>query len=248
MPNQQPKKAIHAGHRDRMRKKFIANSGHGLSDHELLELLLYHSIPRMNTNDISHYLIDELGSLGSVMNADPHRIESVRGAGPATALMLSLIKEINRRVALEKYDMNRFVADSLTKVGNFFMDYYRGREEEELCALFLDNSLRLIELRSVSKGSVNSTCVDVKSITKHAMNINATNVIIAHNHPHGVASPSSYDRQLSLSLDASLKAVEITLIDHMIVSDLGYTPTLHTRALDPTQGGDKRIFKYFFDN
>ncbi len=241
-------KSPHTGHRDRLRQRFLVNNGKDFSDHELLELLLFYVIPRMNTNEIAHRLIDEFGSLRNVCNADPARIEKVLGAGKATATFISILFTIRKRIDLERYDMDKFIANSLSKVGNFLVNYYKDKPYEEICVMFLDNSFKLLEFKSVSTGSVNSASVDIKSLVRHAVMLDSTNVIISHNHPYGNTSPSSYDRNLSFQLEAALRTVNISLVEHIIVSELAYSPTLHTRMTNAGRVTEITKYKYFYDN
>ncbi len=238
----------HAGHRDRLKKRFLVNNGKDFSDHELLELLLFYVLPRVNTNEIAHRLIDEFGSLRNLCNADPARIEKVEGAGKATATFISVLSTVRKRIDLERYDMDKFIANSLSKVGNFLVDYYKDKPCEEVCAMFLDSSFKLLEFKSISTGSVNSASVDIKSIVKHAVMLDSTNVIISHNHPYGNTSPSSYDRNLSIQLEAALRTVSIGLVEHIIVSELAYSPTLHARMTSSGRVAEISKYKYFYDN
>ena len=109
--------SLHRGHRERMRKRFLAGGGKDLEDHELLELLLYYVIPRSDTNKLAHNLLREFGTLRDVMNADPARIEQVVGAGKATSTFISLLFAVKKRTDTQKYSKTRFVADTLGAVG-----------------------------------------------------------------------------------------------------------------------------------
>ena len=223
---------LHTGHRERLRQRFSVNRGKDFSDHELLEMLLFYTIPRLDTNELAHKLINKFGSLSAVINADPEKLKSVPGIGNASATFFELLFVIKKRIDLEKYKNDDFIADSLSLVGAFLLDYYKGRYEEEFCAMLLDNGLKLIEFWSISKGSVNSTSVDVRSIAKHALTKDASYIILSHNHPSGLLNQSSDDRLLTSRIDAALHAIGITLIDHIIVNDEGYMPTMHARIKD----------------
>lgn len=238
---------VHRGHRARMRKRFAENGGNDFLDHELLEMLLYHVIPRANTNELAHNLLNEFGTLRDVLNADPARIERVTGAGKATAGYLSLLFAIRKRTDTQKYIKTKFVADSLVKVGNYLVDHFRDRHNEEFCMMLLDGSLTLIEFKTVGVGSVNSTPVDVKALTKHALLSNATHVILAHNHPSGPALPSERDRQLTAQLEAALGAVGISLLDHLIVNDVGFKPTMYLRALGTETREYDGLYEKFYN-
>ena len=230
-----------------MKKRFAENGGRDFSDHELLEMLLYHVIPRADTNELAHNLLNEFGTLREVMRADPARIERVAGAGKATAGFLSLLFTIRKRADAQRYIKTRFVADSLVKVGNYLVDHFRDRHDEEFCVMLLDGSLTLIEFKTVGIGSVNSAPVDVKALTKHALLSNATHVILAHNHPSGMALPSKRDRQITAEVEAALSAVGISLLDHLIVNDVGFKPTMYMRALGTKSSEYDGLYEKFYN-
>lgn len=240
--------SVHAGHRERMRQRFLVSQGKDFNDHEMLEMLLFYVLPRGNTNELAHNLLSEFGSLRDVCNAEPARIERVVGAGPATSLFISFLFALRKRIDLEKYDMNRFVASSTREVGEFLMEYYRDKQYEEVCAMLLDNSFRLIEFKSLSTGSVNGSSFDVKSLTKHALRIDATHVILSHNHPFGDTAPSRSDREISLRLDASLHAVGIILLDHIIVTNTSYKPMMSLGMATQNIQADPQKYRDYYQN
>ncbi len=241
-------KSVHHGHRDRLKQRFNVNQGRDFEDHELIEMLLFYVLPRVNTNDLAHKLIDKFGSLRNVCNADPARIEDVIGAGPSTAMFFSLLKAVRKRIDLQKYNMNNFVADGITKVGEYLIDYYKDADCEEICAFFLDNSFRLIEFSSLSQGSVNSASLDVRKLTKHALRTDATQVIIAHNHPNGSVDASIQDQDLTMQIDRSLRSIGVTLVEHIIVSDISYVPTMYLRTTSMNRIADINKYRHFYEN
>ena len=239
---------LHIGHRQRMKKRFVESRGSDFSDHELLEMLLYHAIPRADTNKLAHALLHEFGTLREVLNADPARIKSVTGAGEATANYLSLLFTIRKRTETQKYASSRFVADSATKVGNYFISYFRDMQNEAFCAMMLDNSLRLIKFLPISEGSENSAPLDIKALTKSALLLGATHVILAHNHPSGLTIPSPEDKQITSEVEAALSAVGISLLEHVIVNNTSYRPTMYMRTLGKKNPECPDIYKKFYDD
>lgn len=243
-----PKKPLHAGHRERLKERFMVNSGRDFTDHELLELLLFFIIPRVNTNELAHKLINEFGSLSAVFDAAPDLIEKVDGAGKSTSLFFKLHDTLMSRVIMEKYKNKRFVADTLSKVGNYLCDYYKDSKCEEFCAMLLDNSFGLIEFVSLSTGSVNSASIDVRTVAKLALTKDASYVILSHNHPSGTLNQSSEDRVVSLQIEAALNAIGISLVEHIIVNDTGYAPTMHLRITSATPLKDANRLRSFYKN
>ena len=240
--------SVHAGHRERMKRRFLVNQGKDFNDHELLEILLFYVIPRGNTNEVAHNLINEFGSLRNVCNADPSRIERVVGAGHATSLFLSLLFALRKRIDLEKYDMDSFVATSTRVVGEFLIEYYRDKQYEEVCAMLLDNSLKLIEFKSLSTGSVNSSSFDVRSLARHALRIDATHIILSHNHPFGDTVPSLSDRDISINLASALETIGIVLLDHIIVTGSSYKPMMSLGMTTQNAKADPQKYRDYYRN
>ncbi len=239
-------KQLHSGHRERLKERFLSTDGRDFTDHELLELLLFFVIPRVNTNELAHKLINEFGSLEGVFEADPLLLSRVSGAGKATSLFFSLHRAISKRIGMNKYDEKKFVADKLSKVGNYFCDYFKGSKSEEFCVMLLDNSLGFINFSSMSIGSVNSSSVDFRRVAKHALSMDASYVILAHNHPSGTLTESSDDRVITIQIEAALRAIGITLFEHIIVNDVAYAPTMHTRVKSQLCSKDVEKYRIFY--
>ncbi len=240
--------SIHNGHRERMKQRFLSTKGEDFTNHELLEMLLYYVLPRVNTNEIAHDLLREFGSLSGVFNADPSLISKVKGSGSSTATFILLLSVIRKRMMLEKFNLKKFTADSISKVGNYFVEYYKDKKNEEVCAMLLDDSFKLKEFVQISTGSVNSAAIDIKSFAKYAFSKDATQVILAHNHPSGIAAPSMDDRDLTARLETILNALDINLVEHLIISDVSYTPTMFIRTSDPCSIKRNDKYRSFYNN
>ena len=239
-------KPLHSGHRERLKERFSINDGKDFTEHELLEMLLFYVIPRVNTNELAHKLINEFGSLQGVFEADPALLERVDGAGKSTSLYFRLHDTIMKRIGMEKYKDKRFYADALSKVGEFLLDYYRGNKSEEFCIMLLDNSLGLIEFAQMSTGSVNSSSVDVRKIAKYALLKDASHVILSHNHPSGTLHQSSDDRVVTLQVQSALNSLGISLMEHIIVNDTDYATTMHMRPMSSTPLRDANLYREFY--
>ena len=175
-------------------------------------------------------------------------IERIEGLGKSTALYFQLNSVIANRIRLEKHNSDKFVANSLTKVGNFLFDYYKNSKCEEFTVMLLDNSYGLIEFTPISIGSVNSANVDVRKVVRYALLKDASHVILAHNHPSGTTNQSSEDRVVTVQVEAALQAVGISLMEHIIVSDVGYAPTLHTRLSSSNPLKLAKMYREFYNN
>ncbi len=247
------KRNLHAGHRDRMKIRFLKSNGSDLEDHELLEVLLYYVHSRVDTNRIAHELMDEFGSLRAVCNAPPDRLMSIEGVGEKTVIFLSLLSELRRRIRMESFSTKSFCADSLSAVGEYLISYYNGMQNEQLCAMLLDGSLGLIEFRAISNGSVNASSFDVRAFVRYAVCRDANYVILAHNHPSGICVPSSADLEVTSLAETALSAVKIELIEHIIVGSCSFVPTMQIRSNGlrfsaPGNKKDADMLKHFYNH
>ncbi len=246
--NETPKESIHKGHRARMKNRLRQTMGENFMDHELLEISLYYVLPRTNTNDIAHDLLKRFGSLRNICSADPKMIESVPGLGKEAATFFLLLSIIKKRIELERYDLKRFTADSMSEVGNFLVNFFKDKQREEVYAMLLDSSFKLLEFVPVSFGCFDGANVDIPEFTRYAVVRRAKKIILAHNHPSGNTTPSGHDKQISLDLRSNLQAVGIELVEHIIVNEISFAPTLYMFPTSP--GNIPRIeqYKKFYNN
>ncbi len=214
---------VHDGHRERMKKRYLEQGLEGFSDDEALELLLYYAIGRLDVNPLAHRLLDRFGSFRAVLDADPAELEEVEGVGGNTALLLHLVKDLNRRYLLDIQAARRKPKlDTAEASGRFFLPYFYGLKEERIYAALLDDKLQLISCRQVAEGSISAAQVSVRKLVELAIREKATGILLAHNHPAGQAVPSLEDREATLRIHAALAAVQIRLLDHIIVAGEDY--------------------------
>lgn len=242
---------LHAGHRKRMKDSLIDGGKNNFEDHQLLEMLLFYSIPRVDTNELAHRLIKECGSLKEVLYASPEKLMSVKGIGKETATHIVLIREIYKRVRKNKFEPRKEY-DSLTKVGELALSYFDGDKDERISAMLFDGNMHLLNIVELSNGSVNSAPFDKRELARVALMHNATRVILAHNHPSGDTTPSTADRMTNQAAESALEAVGVTLIEHLIVSNIGYTPMMQMRMgfYLKINNNDPRakFYNYFYAN
>ena len=210
--------SIHDGHRKRMITRFQEEGLDHFKEHEVLELLLYYTIPRRDTNPIAHELINRFGSLSQVLDARPEELAKVDGIGSASAAFLSLITAVGRY-----YLVNRTIQETqlttLDQCGRYLVPFFHGRRNEMVYILCLDAKCKVLCCKEMGEGSVNSAGVPIRRIVEAALGVNATSVILAHNHPSGFAVPSGEDVQATKRVALALDAVEIALVDHIVVAD-----------------------------
>lgn len=218
---------LHEGHRERMRNKFLSSDADQLPTHELLEILLFYSIPRQNTNEIAHQLLERFGSLENVLFADEAELTQNVGIKQNSATLLRLCGEILRRVMMERKE-NTPISYTYRDVVDYLRRLYVGVTVERVYLMLFDNAMRLLDCVLLSNGTVNRAQIIPRDIIRHAIIKNATGVILAHNHPSGLALPSGEDIENTHRLNELLGAVDITLIEHMVVGESGRaTPILY---------------------
>lgn len=214
---------IHAGHRQRMKERFLAGGLDGFSDHEVLELILFYAIPRRDVNELSHRLVERFGSYRAVFDANYEDLCKVEGIGENAAILIKLMAESFRKYALSDGE-DVMLYDTLQKVGEYAVKLYIGVSVEKLYALLFDNKMMLLDTVMLGEGAVNSVHVSVRTIAEKALKKDASSIILLHNHPNGTPYPSNEDKRFSTYLRDLLANFDITLIDHIIVSGRYYRP------------------------
>ena len=216
-----PDTSIHKGHRDRLKKRFLEEGLDNFTDIQVLELLLFYVIPRRDTNPIAHALLNRFGSLTQVLEADVEELKKVEGIGQEAAIFLSLIPASGRYYMVDKA-MQCKVLRTIDQCGEYPLPYFFGRKVETVFLLCLDAKCKVLCCKIVGEGSVNSAGISIRKIVETALGSNATSVVLAHNHPSGIAVPSLEDVQTTHRIAAALRAVEVHLADHIVVADDDY--------------------------
>ena len=214
--------SVHNEHRKRLRSRFLENGLDGFQDHEALEMLLYYSIARKDTNEIAHLLLDEFGSLPQVLSASPERLQKIDGIGEYSAAYISFINDFIRFVCTKKKEDDFTALESLDDCGDYLYPRYLGRRDEIVYLLCLDGKCKVLGCKVVGEGSVNSAAVPIRRIVEIALQLNASSAVLAHNHPNGVAVPSVADLATTRILANALAAVDVVLADHIIYADEEY--------------------------
>ncbi|HHZ06620.1 MAG TPA: DNA repair protein RadC [Clostridiales bacterium] len=210
----------HTGHRDRMRKKFITNGFDGFEEHEVLEIMLYYAIARKDTNPIAHNLLDTFGSISAVLDAPIDRLTDA-GLSQNAAVYLKTLPEISRIYLDDKHNNNSKVVSS-ENIGDTILRKFIGRDYEAVVLLLLDAKYKEVFCGVISKGSVNACEIYIRKIIELAVMYNARFAVMAHNHPSGIALPSTKDLDTTKKVVSALKLIEVSMIDHIIVADNDY--------------------------
>ncbi len=215
----------HKNHRERVRKKYLEHGLECFADHEVLEMILFYSVPQRDTNVMAHQLIDRFGSLRKVLEATPEELYEVSGIKIHSAVLLGIIRDINRRCVLSEVREGE-IFDRVSKIGEYLMGYFSGITNERVCVMLLDNSMRLIDCVKISDGSVNGSSIDYRLIAQTALAKKASSAILSHNHPDGCALPSREDREVTRAVEAALSVVGVNLLEHIVVGAGNYLPTM----------------------
>ena len=213
--------SIHKGHRERLKQRFLEEGLDNFTDIQVLELLLFYAIPRSDTNPIAHALLDRFGSLSQVLEADAEELKKVPGIKDHAATLLALVIDLCRYYQVNCAQQTE-VLTTLDDCGKYLVPRFFGRTRETVFLLCLDAKCKVLSCREVAEGSINSANVPIRRIVEMALAANATTVILAHNHPSGIALPSDEDIATTRRLAAALATVEIILADHIIVADDDY--------------------------
>lgn len=210
----------HAGHRKRLKKKFIENGFDVFEPHEALEMYLFYAIPRKDTNPLAHRLLDRYRTIGGVCDAPIDELMNEFGLSESAAVYIKMLPQMSR-LYIESKKLNDNDVD-IENLGEMFKTKFIGRTEEALALMLLDAKGKMIYFNIISKGSLGSTGMPIRKIVDLSLRHNAKSAFIAHNHPSGSAFPSLSDLEATEILTDTLMSVGVGLIDHFIVTDDDY--------------------------
>ena len=205
---------LHENHRDRMRKRFLS-SPNSFSKHEIVELLLFYTIPRKNTNVIAHDLVERYGDIRNIINASPQELVETDGIGESAAVFLSLIGKVMETISDENIKAVSF--HSLDKVTPHVLNVIGALSAEKLCVYYLNGKGSVIKSEYFTQLKPDSVHYEIEDIQKTCILVKAKRLIIAHNHPSGDLEPSYYDDKSTAKFISMAKAIGVEFDDHIIV-------------------------------
>ncbi|MBE6728064.1 MAG: hypothetical protein E7562_05395 [Ruminococcaceae bacterium] len=219
---EEKKENPHKEHRKRVKEEFLANGFNSKTpEHKILELLLFFCIPRIDTNDIAHQMIDKFGSISGVLDAPVEELVKFKGITESNAVLLKLIMPVSnayRRSLRHK----GFGFRNHDEIGDFLRDCFLGLSEEKLGILCLNGALQFLSFDYVASGDLTSVGVSTRKIIEYVLKTDATCVIMAHNHPGGIALPSPADEQITQVVSEALSHIGVHLLDHVVIADDDY--------------------------
>jgi DNA repair protein RadC len=204
---------------ERPREKLLARGSQALADAELLALLLRTGSRGVGVLELARQVLEQVDGFAGLVGASAERLASlkgVRGLGPAKRAELLAVMEIARR-ALTQPLVERPVFDSPARLKDFVALHLSGLEREVFSVVFLDNQHRLVAMEQLFQGTINQTGVHPREVVRRCIELNAAAVVLAHNHPSGIAEPSRADEFVTQTLKAALQLIDVRVLDHMVV-------------------------------
>ena len=211
-----------AGHRNRLRKRFLQAGADSLHDYELLELLLFQAIPRRDTKPLAKALIKRFGSFSAVIQADPTALQEVKGVGGNVVIALKTVAAAVSLLTREEV-LEKTVLGSWDRLLAYLRVKMAHEKKEQFRILFLDTKNTLIMDEVQQTGTVNHTPVYPREVIKRALELGATAIIMVHNHPSGDPTPSDADVEMTREVQDAGEKLGVMLHDHVIIARNGHT-------------------------
>ena len=225
--------SIHDGHRQRVRDRFLEEGLDGFNEHQVLEMLLFYCFSRKDTNELAHKLISEFGSLSRVLEAPVKELEKVPGVGKNAAVFLSFAAAFSRYYLANRVEKNVKVLTTTNEFGDYLLPFFLGRPNEAVYLLCMDAKGKVLCCKMVGEGSVNSAGIPIRKLVEIALGTNATYAVLAHNHPSGLALPSSDDINTTKQVATAFRAVDVVLVDHIVFGDDDFVSIAESGFYDP---------------
>lgn len=206
----------YAGHRERLRERADRGGLAALPDYEVLELILFRSIPRGDVKPLAKQLLARFGSLGAVLGATAEELRTVQGVGEAVSLDLKLLHEAGLRTAREQV-ARRPVISSWSALLAYTKTALAHEAREQFRVLFLDKKNQLIADEVMNRGTVDHAPVYPREVVRRALELSASAIILVHNHPSGDPTPSSADVDMTRQVVEAARSLRIAVHDHLVV-------------------------------
>ncbi len=210
---------MHEGHRDRVRARFMKEGLSSFEEHQALELLLFYAIPRRDTNDLAHLLLQKFGSLAGLFNAELADIANVEGIGVRSAALIKLVPELTRKYWLSQSQEDQPKVSSILAAAEYARTLLHGKTSEHFYVVCLDAQYRVKSIDLLSRGTATEAPVYIRHITECVIRCGADKVFVTHNHPGGKPQPSKQDVATTMSILSAMDALCIEFLDHIIIAE-----------------------------
>ncbi|MBE3638959.1 RadC family protein [Mangrovicoccus algicola] len=203
-------------HRQRLRQRFMEGGAQAMPDYEMLELILFRAIPRCDVKPVARRLMDTFGDFARVLTAPKERLMAVRGVGESVVVELKIVEAASHRLARAKV-MKRRVVSSWDALLDYCHTTMSHLETEQFRVLYLDRRNVLIADEEQARGTVDHVPVYPREVVKRGLELNASALILVHNHPSGDPTPSEADISMTVRIQQAAEVLGITLHDHLII-------------------------------
>ena len=217
------------GHRARLRERFMKEGASSFQDHEVLELLLFGSVPRKDTNKLAHNLLNKFGGFAGVLNASPQQLMEVVGVSTVTACNIAILKEIGLRYKKDEQDKSKLTG--LASIIKYVQSTISDSLYEKMVVVYVDGSTNYIMEEEFTSNNTQMVNIDSKKIVAAAMRLNAAGVILFHCHSTAPCEPSSEDIRFTEKLYFALASLNIALLEHMIFNKVGQFYSFHKEGV-----------------
>lgn len=215
----------HAHHRQRMLDRAMEHGLDNFADHELLELLLFYALPRVNTNPTAHALLDRFGTVKDALSATVEELCTVDGVGMRSALLLKTVLELMKRYERDVFETPKTYR-TLVQIARYLHPYFVGVNVERLYMVLFNHRMNIVDCVLISEGTTGATDISLAKISKAIFQKNAAAVLLAHNHPNGLTLPSAEDIQMNDEVKLLLDRLGIVHLEHLIFVDYHYRPIM----------------------
>jgi DNA repair protein RadC len=204
------------GHRERLRQRFLTGGHDSMPEYELLEMILFNAIPRIDVKPLAKKLLEAFGDLNGVVATSEHRLLQVPGTTPKLYFQLRLVEAVAHRMARARV-MKRSVISSWEALMSYCKTVMAHRDTEQFRILFLDQKNVLVADEAQAKGTINHVPVYPREVVKRALELNTTAIILVHNHPSGDPTPSRADIDMTQQIQQACDAIGVVVHDHVII-------------------------------
>ena len=241
---------MHEKHRERVKSRFITSGLDDFAPHNVLELLLFYAIPQKDTNPLAHELINRFGSFAGVLDASVEELMTVDGIKENAAIYLKMFTSVFR-VYEQSENQQNICYDTLEKIVKYAKTQFVGLTHERVYAMLLNNSLQILDCFMVSEGTVNSAPVVPRIIMQKALRLEASSLVLMHNHPKGIAVASPDDLRMTRVMEQACNVMGIYFLDHLIIAGDDYASVFrkskgYDRPSPVTGAMDSNFFRAFY--
>lgn len=208
---------LHIGHRERLRQRFLAEGLENFAPHEVLEFLLFNTIPRGDTNPLAHRLLMHFGSLSAVFDAKYEDLLKVEGIGPKSAMLICSVQGLSKAY-LSDQGKKKPIIKTTDDMAKYLQSRFLGANSERFYIVCLDDKRSVLQCQLLKEGQVDRVKVDMRHIVDVILRSPTTAVVLAHNHPAQFALPSKEDIVLTKHIMDVLKSLNVNVLDHIVFS------------------------------